>query len=78
MRRGSPPHQDHNEESQEIRRLAAACFLEEIDPEDLGCEDRHLIALRREVEELQNAGSSEAYLRCLTELTRHVNPVEER
>ena len=76
MGRDLSPHHEQSGESQEIRRLAAACFLEEIDPRDLGCEERHLIALQREVAELRTIASSEAYLRCLSELTKRPSLVE--
>lgn len=69
MRHDSPINHEQDGESQEIRRLAAACFLEEIEPGDLRFEDRHLIAVRRELVELRGLSTSEAYLRCLAQLT---------
>ena len=69
MKKHSCDHDGGADRSEQIRRVALACFIEEVDPADLAYEDRFVIEMRREIENLRGVSGVESYLVCLTELS---------
>ena len=64
------------EERGQSRRVALACFIEDLEPDELAYEDRFVIEVQRELEKLRSASGVESYLVSLTELSALVSEAE--